>query len=140
VSPRRIVAIVPAFNEAGAIGSVIDEIRAFDPSMDVVVIDDGSRDGTAAAAVSRGAAVVRLPYNLGIGGRRPASNTPEHGYELAVRSTETDSTKRQSSRSCSTPSNVARPTSSRAPGSSAGTATTARRSPGASASPGSRGS
>jgi glycosyltransferase involved in cell wall biosynthesis len=87
VSRGRIVAIVPAFNEVDAIGSVVDEIRAFDPAVDVVVIDDGSRDGTAAVARARGAAVVRLPYNLGIGGavQTGFQYALEQGYELAVR-------------------------------------------------------
>jgi len=62
------LAIVPAYNEEGAIGSVIAEIRAFDPSFDVVVIDDASHDHTAEVAAASGARVVRLPFNLGIGG------------------------------------------------------------------------
>ena len=83
----RIVAVVPAFDEEGAIGGVVEEIRAFDPSIDVVVVDDGSSDSTAAVAAAAGAAVVRLPFNLGIGaavqtGFRYAL---EHGYEIAVR-------------------------------------------------------
>ena len=49
----RIVAVVPAFDEEGAIGSVVEEIRAFDPAIDVVVVDDGSTDGTAANAARR---------------------------------------------------------------------------------------
>lgn len=87
MSAGRVVAVVPAFNEEAAIGRVIDEIRAFDPAMDVVVIDDGSLDGTAAAAAARGAAVVRLPYNLGIGGavQTGFKYALEHGYERAVR-------------------------------------------------------
>jgi glycosyltransferase involved in cell wall biosynthesis len=83
----RIVAVVPAFDEEGAIGTVVEELRAFDPEIDVVVVDDGSSDGTAAVASAAGAAVVRLPFNLGIGaavqtGFRYAL---EHGYDLAVR-------------------------------------------------------
>jgi len=62
------LAIVPAYNEEGAICGVIEEIRAFDPSFDVVVIDDASRDRTDEAAAASGARVVRLPFNLGIGG------------------------------------------------------------------------
>ena len=57
----RVVAIVPAHNEDGAIGGVIDEIRAFDPGVDVVVIDDGSTDATRRVASARGAAVVVAP-------------------------------------------------------------------------------
>ena len=64
----RIVAIVPAYNEAGAIGVVVDAIRSTSPSFDVVVIDDGSHDDTASIARAHGAAVVSLPYNIGIGG------------------------------------------------------------------------
>ena len=86
MSPRTI-AIVPARNEAGAIGGVVDEIRAFDPELDVVVIDDGSTDTTAEVARSRGAAVVSLPFNLGIGGavQTGFKYALAHGYELAVR-------------------------------------------------------
>ena len=62
------IAIVPAHNEEEAIGRVVEELRAFDPELDVVVIDDGSEDATAARAAAAGAAVVRLPFNLGIGG------------------------------------------------------------------------
>jgi hypothetical protein len=85
-SPRR-VAIVPARNEEGAVAGVIEELRAFDPGFDVVVIDDGSTDRTAEAAAAAGAAVVRLPYNLGIGGavQTGFKYALEHGYELAVR-------------------------------------------------------
>ena len=83
----RVVAVVPAFEEEAAIGAVVAEITAFDPSIDVVVVDDGSSDGTGAAAAAAGATVVRLPFNLGIGaavqtGFRWAL---ERGYDLAVR-------------------------------------------------------
>ncbi len=87
MSLGRVVAVVPAYREEAAIAGVIEEIRAFDPAIDVVVVDDGSPDGTAAAASRAGAAVVRLPFNLGIGatvqtGFRYAL---EHGYDTAVR-------------------------------------------------------
>jgi glycosyltransferase involved in cell wall biosynthesis len=83
----RRVAVVPAFNEEANVGRVVDEIRAVDPSLDIVVIDDGSYDGTAAAAQERGATVVRLPFNLGIGGAVQTGfrYAFEHGYEIAVR-------------------------------------------------------
>jgi glycosyltransferase involved in cell wall biosynthesis len=87
VSLGRIVAIVPAYREEAAVGGVVAEIKGYDPSIDVVVVDDGSPDGTAAAASRAGAAVVRLPFNLGIGaavqtGFRYAL---ERGYDTAVR-------------------------------------------------------
>ena len=64
---KRTVAVVPAFDEEAAIGAVVREIVEFDPAIDVVVVDDGSSDGTADAAARAGATVVRLPFNLGIG-------------------------------------------------------------------------
>jgi len=84
--PRRI-AIVPAYNEEGAIGGVIDELRAFDPGLDVVVVADGSVDRTAEVAAAHGAHVVRLPFNLGIGGAVQTGfrYAWENGYDVAVR-------------------------------------------------------
>ncbi|HZO61718.1 MAG TPA: glycosyltransferase family 2 protein [Gaiellaceae bacterium] len=81
------IAIVPAFNEQESVTHVIEEIRAFDPDFEVVVVDDGSTDGTAAAAARLGAHVVRLPFNLGIGGAVQTGfrYAFEHGFELAVR-------------------------------------------------------
>ena len=86
VSLRRI-AIVPARNEEAAVGGVIDELRAFDPDLDVVVVDDGSTDRTAAVASAHGAHVVRLPFNLGIGGavQTGFKYALEHGFDVAVR-------------------------------------------------------
>ncbi len=87
MSRGTVLAVVPAHNEAGAIGGVVDEIKAFDPAYDVVVVDDGSTDGTAAIAAAHGAAVVTLPFNLGIGGavQTGFKYALEQGYELAVR-------------------------------------------------------
>jgi glycosyltransferase involved in cell wall biosynthesis len=83
----RIVAVVPAFEEEAAIGPVVAEITAFDPSIDVVVVDDGSSDGTGVAAAAAGATVVRLPFNLGIGAAVQSGFrwALERDYDLAVR-------------------------------------------------------
>ena len=64
----RTLAIVPALNEEDAVGDVVDELKAFDPELEILVIDDGSTDHTARVARQHGARVVRLPFNLGIGG------------------------------------------------------------------------
>ena len=81
------IAIIPAFNEERNVGRVIDELRALDPGLDVVVISDGSTDGTVEVALALGAHVVALPFNLGIGGAVQTGfrYAWEEGYELAVR-------------------------------------------------------
>jgi glycosyltransferase involved in cell wall biosynthesis len=73
----RRLAIVPAYNEVEAIETVIGELRSFDPELEIVVVDDGSQDGTAARAEELGVAVVRLPFNIGIGGAM------QTGYQYA---------------------------------------------------------
>jgi glycosyltransferase involved in cell wall biosynthesis len=86
LAPRRL-AIVSAFNEEGNIGRVVDELKAFDPALDVVVVSDGSLDRTAEVAAAHGAHVLRLPFNLGIGGAVQTGfrYAAENGYDLAVR-------------------------------------------------------
>ena len=83
----RRVAIVPAYNEEDCVGAVVEELRAFDPGLEVVVVDDGSVDRTAHVARERGAHVVRLPFNLGIGGSVQTGfrYAHEHGFDVAVR-------------------------------------------------------
>jgi glycosyltransferase involved in cell wall biosynthesis len=83
----RRIAIVPAYNEERNVGRVLDELRALDPGLDLVVVSDGSTDHTAEVAAARGAHVIRLPFNLGIGGAVQTGfrHAWEEGYELAVR-------------------------------------------------------
>jgi glycosyltransferase involved in cell wall biosynthesis len=89
-SPRpsalRALAIVPAFNEEGSIGTVLEEIRAADPDLHVVVINDASSDGTAAVAARAGVSVVHLPFNVGIGGAMQTGYqyARDHGFDVAV--------------------------------------------------------
>jgi glycosyltransferase involved in cell wall biosynthesis len=80
------IAIVPALNEEETVGRVIDEIRAFDPGFAIVVVDDGSTDRTAGVGADRGAHVLRLPFNLGIGGAMQTGFrfAFEQGYDIAV--------------------------------------------------------
>jgi glycosyltransferase involved in cell wall biosynthesis len=80
------LAIVPALNEEKTVASVIDEIRAFDPGLKVVVVDDGSQDATARIAKAGGATVLRLPFNVGIGGavQTGFQYALEHGFDVVV--------------------------------------------------------
>lgn len=83
---RRNLAIVPAFNEAEAISGAVAAIHEQAPDFDVLVIDDGSIDATAQRARSAGAEVLRMPFNLGIGGAMQSGYiyALEQGYEVAV--------------------------------------------------------
>lgn len=58
-------AIVPAYNESDRVAATVAAIRALDGVDEVVVVDDGSRDDTAARAEAAGARVIRLPRNRG---------------------------------------------------------------------------
>jgi glycosyltransferase involved in cell wall biosynthesis len=80
------LAIVPALNEEATIGRVIRELQEFDAGMDIVVVDDGSHDRTAGLADDAGAHVLRLPFNLGIGGAMQTGfrYAFENGYDVAV--------------------------------------------------------
>jgi glycosyltransferase involved in cell wall biosynthesis len=82
----RKIAIVPALNEDRSIAAVIAEIRAADPEFDVVVIDDGSTDRTAAVAAESGAQVLSLPFNLGIGGavQTGLKYARDHDFDISV--------------------------------------------------------
>jgi glycosyltransferase involved in cell wall biosynthesis len=83
----RAIALVPALNEEGTIASVIEELHAFDPELAVIVVDDGSLDRTAEVARAAGAVVLRLPFNLGIGGAVQTGfrYAYENGFDVAVR-------------------------------------------------------
>ena len=74
---RKVLIIIPAFNESASIGTLIHGIRAAVPQADIVVINDGSRDNTEEEALKAGALVASLPHNLGIGG------AVQTGYQIA---------------------------------------------------------
>ncbi len=59
--------VIPARNEALSLGSLIARLRAVVPDAELIVIDDGSTDETAAIARAAGAQVIRHPYGMGNG-------------------------------------------------------------------------
>ncbi len=67
MSSERILVILPALNESRNIARVVNGVRGQLPGAEVLVIDDGSFDGTGRAAAGAGALVVNMPYNVGIG-------------------------------------------------------------------------
>jgi glycosyltransferase involved in cell wall biosynthesis len=86
MNTERCLAIVPAYNEAGSIAAVIHGLHVHAPEFDVLVIDDGSTDSTAPEAENAGATVLKMPFNLGIGGAMQAGYVYalEHDYDFAV--------------------------------------------------------
>ena len=59
--------VIPAFNEAASIDRLVADLRTVAHWKDIVVVDDGSTDDTAARAAASGARVIRHPYNKGNG-------------------------------------------------------------------------
>lgn len=77
VAGKRLLVLIPAFNEAGAVAGVIREVATAVPSAEILVVDDCSEDLTIREARSAGARVLEIPHHLGLGGCVQA------GYRLA---------------------------------------------------------
>src|SRR5579875_241031 len=86
INNKRVLIIMPAWNEAGAIGETVREVLSELPGADLLVVDDGSRDDTGRIAREAGAKVARLPYNVGVGGalRVGFRYARDAGYDAAV--------------------------------------------------------
>jgi len=83
--PRALV-IVPAYNEARSLPGLIAELSAVSLPLDIVVVDDGSRDGSWLVAERLGVTALRNPFNLGIGGAMQTAYkyAVEQGYDIAI--------------------------------------------------------
>jgi glycosyltransferase involved in cell wall biosynthesis len=77
-APTKLLVVIPAFNEALRIRGVVTAVRG-QVAADVLVVDDGSRDATAAEARAAGAMVATHPVNLGYG------SALQTGYRYALR-------------------------------------------------------
>lgn len=83
----KVLIIIPAYNEEASIGNVIRAIKSTAPEVEIVVINDGSRDTTAQVAqATRLAHVITLPLNVGIGGAMQTGYmyAQQHNYDIAV--------------------------------------------------------
>jgi glycosyltransferase involved in cell wall biosynthesis len=86
--PRtKLMILVPAFNEEGAVGGVVESVKQVMPGTPVLVVDDCSKDGTVFRARAAGARVLPLPHHLGLGGCVQAGYKLafELGYEYVIR-------------------------------------------------------
>ncbi len=87
-SEGRVLVIIPAYNEEASLAQVVQETqRVFGQEVHIVVVDDGSSDATAGCALAAGAALLRLPCNLGVGaGMQAGLKLAEaRGYAYALR-------------------------------------------------------
>lgn len=82
----RTLVVIPARDVEGAIGGVVRGILALGLGLDVLVVNDGSTDGTSRAAREAGAAVIDHPENRGKGAalRTGFEYAVEQGYEAAI--------------------------------------------------------
>ncbi len=68
----RVVAVIPAYNEEKTVGQVVSTLKRVPVIEDVLVVSDGSEDGTASVARKAGARVIELKENVGKGGAMKA--------------------------------------------------------------------
>ena len=84
--PNDVLVVIPAFNEELSVGRVVREVHEKVPGATCLVVNDGSRDDTAESARTAGAAVLSLPFNLGVGGAMRAgfAYALKHHYSVVI--------------------------------------------------------
>ena len=82
----KVLVIIPCYNEAENICSVVENLKATCPEVDYVVINDCSTDNSAAVLQAHGYNYIDLPVNLGIGGGVQCGYryAQQNGYDIAV--------------------------------------------------------
>jgi len=85
-TPQRILIVIPALNEEGSVGSVVEGVRRVLPDATCLVVSDGSTDSTVVRSREAGAEVLELPINLGVGGAMRAGFrfARDRGYDVVV--------------------------------------------------------
>jgi glycosyltransferase involved in cell wall biosynthesis len=86
-SAKRLLILIPAFNEEKAVGGVVEEVLAAMPGTPILVVDDCSEDATRTEARMAGAQILALPHHLGLGGCVQAGYrlAYELGYDYVIR-------------------------------------------------------
>lgn len=86
IGNRRVIAVVPAYNERDNIVSTIEDLQTNAPGVDYVIVNDGSRDDTLDICREHGYNVVDLPVNLGLAGafQTGMRYAHEHDYDYAI--------------------------------------------------------
>jgi glycosyltransferase involved in cell wall biosynthesis len=87
IRTRRILAIVPAFNEAGNLPAVVGELRRVRPDIHALVVDDGSTDRTVALLKRMGVEWLHWPERRGVGSaiRAGLCYADRLGFDIVVR-------------------------------------------------------
>ena len=83
---KKILIIIPAYNEEDSVSKVVEDIRNHLPEVDILIVNDGSTDRTSQEGKGSGAIVLDLPFNLGIGGAMQAGYKYafEKDYDIAI--------------------------------------------------------
>lgn len=83
---KKVIAIIPAYNEQDNIVSTIEDLRTHAPEIDYVIVNDGSKDLTFEICRKRGYNLLSLPVNLGLAGafQTGMKYAFEHGYDYAI--------------------------------------------------------
>lgn len=86
IGNRRVIAVVPAYNERDNIVSTIEDLRSSAPGVDYVIVNDGSKDDTLSICREHGYNVIDLPVNLGLAGafQTGMRYAYKHGYDYAI--------------------------------------------------------